>query len=356
MLISSVDVQPLNLSLQTALTVAYGSYPVLEYALVKIITADGQVGLGEASPDPEVTGETQAAVLGALQKIGAWLEGRDPAEIAPILDFCLETIPEAPAAIAAIDMALHDLLGKALGVPVYTFLGGKAQPAAQLYPVIPLDTPAVMAATSQRFMALGSEVLKVKLGTAPSDDMARLQAIVDACGSQVRLRLDINQGWRDAATTIETIRQLNDFNIEWIEQPVLAHDLPGLAAVRAAVDLPIMADEACLSPADAMQIARLGAADLINIKLMKCGGLRQAAKILAIAEAAGIRCILGSMGESSIGSAAGLHFVAANAAILACELIGPLFIQNDPAGGFLVDPSTFQAFPSEAPGLGVWLK
>jgi L-alanine-DL-glutamate epimerase-like enolase superfamily enzyme len=154
---------------------------------------------------------------------------------------------------------------------------------------------------------------------------------------------------------LETIRQLADFNIEWIEQPVAAADLDGLTAVTTGTEIPIMADESCHGPEDVLKIACRHAANLINIKLMKCGGISQAAKMLAIAEAAGLPCILGSMGESSIGSAAGLHFVTSRAGILACELIGPLFITNDPAQGFLVDPLTFQATPSEEPGLGVHL-
>ena len=101
--------------------------------------------------------------------------------------------------------------------------------------------------------------------------------------------------------------------------------------------------KAATTPTDVLKIACMHAANLINIKLMKCGGLFQAAKMLAIAEAAGLPCILGSMGESSIGSAAGLHFVTARAGIIACELIGPLFITNDPAQGYLVDLATFQA-------------
>lgn len=356
MRITEIQVEPLNLTLQTALTVAYGSYPVLNYALLKISTSDGLLGLGEASPDPEVTGETQVIVIEALRQAIPLIIDRDPFEIESILDTCHAHIPFAPAALAAIDMALYDLQGQALGLPVYQLLGGKARSTIPLYPVIPLDEPLVMAAMSENFVGMGADTLKVKLGSSPDLDLLRLREIHSAVGASVKLRLDINQGWRDAPTALEVIRQLDQFTIEWIEQPVAADDLDGLAAVAAATDLPIMADESCLTPADAFKIACRNAADLLNIKLMKCGGLRQAAKILAIAEAAGLACILGSMGESSIGSAAGLHFVTANPSILACELIGPLFITNDPASGYLVDMQTLQAIPSSLPGLGVQLK
>lgn len=356
MRIIAIKVEPLDLHLQTALTVAYGSYPELNYALLQVFTDDGFVGLGEASPDPEVTGETQSSVIAALQQVAVSLVGCDPFDIEAIIQLCLAEIPAQPAAVAAIDMALYDLMGQSLKIPVHHLLGGKPRPGMVLYPVIPLDEPQAMAALSRNFVAMGLDVLKVKLGSNPATDLLRLREIRDSVGSSVKLRLDINQGWHDSATAIETIHALGGFNIEWIEQPVAAADLAGLAAVTAAVDIPIMADESCHTPADVLKIACLGAANLINIKLMKCGGIYQAAKMLAVAEAAGLSCILGSMGESSIGSAAGLHFAVAKSAILACELIGPLFITNDPAGGYLVDPVTFQARPSDQPGLGVHLK
>ncbi|HEY5158305.1 MAG TPA: dipeptide epimerase [Anaerolineales bacterium] len=354
--ITSIEVQPLNLELQTALTVAYGSYPELNYALLKIFTDDGLLGLGEASPDPEVTGETQASVIAALQQAVPFLVGNDPFDIEHILTLCLEKIPAYPAAIAAIDMALYDLMGQSLHIPAYQLLGGKSRPSMTLYPVIPLDEPQTMAGISKNFVDRGATTLKIKLGSSPDTDLLRLENIYNAVGDSVKFRLDINQGWKDSRTSIQTIQSLDKFNIEWIEQPVAANDLDGLAEVTATVDIPIMADESCHSPADVLKIACQHAADMINIKLMKCGGLYQAAKMLAVAEAAGLPCILGSMGESSIGSAAGLHFVTANRGILACELIGPLFINNDPATGYQVDMATFQAIPSEKPGLGVQLK
>ena len=355
MQITAIEVEPLDLKLQTALTVAYGSYPELNYALLKITTDDGLLGLGEASPDPEVTGETQGAVIAALQQAATFLVGCDPFDIEQIINQCLDHIPAFPAAIAAIDMALYDLIGQSLDVPVYQLLGGKSRSGIGLYPVIPMNDPKTMADMSRKFVDLGADMLKIKLGSTPEADLLRLKNIQDTVGNSVKLRLDINQGWKDSRTAIEIIQQLSDFNIEWIEQPVGDRDLDELAAVTAAVDIPIMADESCHGPADVLAIACCEAADLINIKLMKCGGLYQATKTLAVAEAAGLPCILGSMGESSIGSAAGLHFMTAKPGIIACELIGPLFIENDPATGYQVDMATFQAIPSIQPGLGVQL-
>lgn len=356
MKILSLEAFPVDLKLQVALNVAYGSYPELNYVLIKIQTDNGLLGIGEASPDPVVTGETQMSVLESLGEAANFLPGLSAFDIGSIIELCMERIPTFPSAIAAIDMALYDLVGKALQVPAYQLLGGRNRSGMRLYPVIPMDEPAIMAGMSKQFVEMGARALKVKLGSDPEVDIERLYRITEMVGRNVRLRPDINQGWREPGVAIQTIRRMQELNIEYIEQPVAANDLDGLAKVTAAVDIPIMADESCHDPSDLFKIASMQAADMINIKLMKCGGIYQAQKMLAIAEAARLPCILGSMGESTIGSAAGLHFVTANAGIRACELLGPLFILNDPAEGFLIDPTTFEASASLKPGLGVQLK
>jgi L-alanine-DL-glutamate epimerase-like enolase superfamily enzyme len=160
--IERIEVTPLNLTPPVALTVAYGSYPVLEYALLKLHTDEGLVGLGEASPDPEVTCETQESVIQALQTLGPLLEERDPFDIETILRAAGEAMPGYPAALAALDMALYDLMGKALDVPVYKLLGGKVRGGMCLYPIIPMDTPQTMAAEARQFAGMGYEVLKPK--------------------------------------------------------------------------------------------------------------------------------------------------------------------------------------------------
>ncbi len=350
-----IEVAPLNLIPQVALNVAYGSYPVFEYALLKLHANDGTVGLGEAAPDPEVTGETQAGVIATLEGFAPLVAGRDPFDIAAIMAEAEAQAPNFPAARAALDMALYDLMGKALGVPVYKLLGGKAREGMRLYPVIPLDTPQTMAERAAGFVQTGYRVLKLKIGTDPTEDEARVAAVHKAVGSEVRLRLDVNQGWGDAATALKALDRLARFNVEWVEQPVAADDLDALAEVTAAAELPIMVDEGCHSPADALKIVGRSAADIINIKLMKCGGLYRAMQILAIAQAAGVPCILGSMAESSIASAAGLHLCLARTVLTACELIGPVFIENDVATGYNVDPQSGCATVSERPGLGVAL-
>ena len=165
------------------------------------------------------------------------------------------------------------------------------------------------------------------------------------------MRPDINQGWQDVDTALNAIKSLEPFNIEWIEQPVTAENFAGMAEVCDNTEMPIMADESCHSAEDALKLIQMKAADIINIKLMKCGGLLAAEAILAVANAAGIPCILGSMGESGIGSAAGMHLIAAHPEIIACELIGPLFLDGDPSQGFIADLETISLRVPEGSGL-----
>ncbi len=245
------------------------------------------IGLGEAAPDVAVTGETQASDIAALQAARDVLIGKDPFDFVNILRELEALLPQAPAARAAVDMALYDLMGKALGLPVYQLLGGKMREAVIAYPVIPLDTPQIMAATASQYAA-GAKTLKLKIGTTIAEDVARLAAIRAAIGDQIKLRVDVNQGWGDANTAIAAIQALREFDLEYVEQPVRDTDIDGMAEVCRAVDVPIMADESLHSPADARQIIARQAADMFNIKLMKCGGILRALEILSLAEAAGI--------------------------------------------------------------------
>ncbi len=353
MRLERLEVEKFSLKPPIPFTVAYASFPTLDYVLLKVYADNGLLGLGEAAPDPEVTGETQDSALQCLQRAAPGLAGRDPFALEAILHGFEEEFYGQPSAMAALDMALYDLQGKALGVPVHALLGGMVWPYMDIYPVVPLLPPQEMADLAALFVRQGFRTLKLKVGTNPDEDAARVQAVRQAVGPGVGLRVDVNQGWHTAQVAIAAIRRLVRFQVEWIEQPVDAEDLDALAEVTQAVKVPIMVDEGCLTPQDALAVAYKEAANLINIKLMKCGGLYRALQICAIAEAAGIPCIVGSMGESSIASAAGLHLFAARKGIIAGEVIGPLFLEGDIATGFETEGN--RALVPTRPGLGVQL-
>ncbi len=352
MKIKEIQILDLDLVPVVPLVVSYGTFAFLEYVLIKIEADDGTIGYGEGAPDFEVTGETRASVKTALNTLSGELVGKDPFDIEAIMVAALKRAPASPTAWAALDMALFDLMGKAVGLPAYQLLGGRSRGSIAFYPVIPLDEPAVMAGYADGFYRGGFREMKIKLGTTPEEDAERVRLICDAA-PKARLSLDINQGWKDAPTAIGALEMIKGRPIKWVEQPTAAANLPALAEVRRHSSFPIMVDEGCLSPEDAIEVIKLGAADIINIKLMKSGGLLRAAKIYAIAEAAHLPTVVGSMLESSLGSAAGMHLAAAKPGIIACEVIGPAFLKKDIATGFTVDFERKVIPVPEGPGMGV---
>ena len=217
-----------------------------------------------------------------------------------------------------------------------------------------MGEPAVMAEAAARHVAAGFRTVKVKVGE-PNDwrlDVRRLAAVRQAVGPAVGIKVDVNQGWRTAGVAIAASRKSLASRPDYVEQPVAWWDLEGLAEVRRQTGAIVMADEACHGPREALQIVRLRAADLINVKPMKCGGLLRALRLDAIAETAGIACQVGTMVEGSVASAAGLHLARALGNVRTVELGGPLRLAADVGDvGTWYDRDTIT--PPDAPGLGI---
>ncbi len=290
------------------LTTSYGEAPeVRPHVIVEIGTAEGLVGLGEASPLPEFTGETARSILGVLEEtyLDA-LAGRDATQIASVMADLEHLRPGNPSAKAAIDLALHDLAGKILGVPTVTLLGGARRGSVRLARAVGIGPIPEIVALAERHVAAGFQTLKMKVGVDPKQDVERVRAARAAVGPDVRIRVDANQGY-DAATTIRVIRRLDDCALDYIEQPVARWDLAGMAQIRRATGMRILADEAVHTPQDAIALIRAEAADLFALKFIKTGGLIRARQIAGIGEAVGIDCVVISTFETQIGAAAGLH-------------------------------------------------
>jgi L-alanine-DL-glutamate epimerase-like enolase superfamily enzyme len=352
MKISSIDITPLNLIPVIPLTISYGSFDVLEYVLVTITGDTGHVGYGEGAADTEVTGETQDSILSGLAPLVDDLIGQDPMDIEAIMGLLTERLPSSPTAWAAVDMALFDLIGKELGLPVYKLLGGAVRSEIPFYPTIPMDAPDVMAGYAEGMYQGGFRKAKIKLGTTIDEDVERVKKIMEVAPN-MSLAPDINQGWVNADTALKALERLKDAPLSWVEQPVKADDLESLIEVTRHSPFPIMVDEGCHGPEDALVIAARKAADIINIKLMKAGGLYRGIKLAAVAEAAGLPVSVGSMFESSLGSAAGMHLTAARKGVIACESIGPPFLKNDIGTGLVIDFEKMIIRVPEGPGLGI---
>ena len=340
---------PLRVPFKTALRTVSS----VEDVIVELHTDTGNIGYGEAPPTGVITGDTPGAIIGAIQdhiakKIMGWnIEDFDDLMIA--LDGC---IVHDTSAKAAVDMALWDLFGQLYNAPVYRLLGGSRQKIATDI-TISVNSPEEMARDSQDAVGRGYDTLKVKVGKEPEKDLARLKAIRAAVGYTPRLRIDANQGWKPKEA-VRILRGMEDqgLDIELVEQPVVAHDLGGLKYVRDNITMPVLADESVFSPLDAIRIMQMEAADYINIKLMKTGGIYNALKICSAAELYGVECMIGCMLEAKIAVNAAVHLTCAKSIITRMDLDGPVLCSEDPvAGGSVFNEKDITV--SEESGLGI---
>ncbi len=332
LVVVAVEVIPVRLPLREPFVVAYASYADVPTVLVRVTTADGAEGWGEATPDPNVTGETYAGTAETLRRdLAPALLGRDARDRGAAVRALDARVEGVPAAKAALDIALHDLVARALGVSLWVLLGGRAREHLEISRVVSMGEPEAMAAAAARHVADGFRTVKVKVGDPanPGLDARRLAAVREAVGPEVAIKVDANQGWRTPGVAIAAVRDAAPSRPAYVEQPVAWWDLEGLAEVRRQTGATIMVDEGCHGPRDMLRVVGLRAADLVNIKLMKTGGLVNALKLDAIAEAAGIVAQVGTMVESSIASAAGLHLALARANVRTVEMGGPLMLAAD---------------------------
>ena len=296
------------------------------------------IGYGEASPD-EYYGESPATVLACLAQFSEQL-GDDPFALEDILRRLNKTIRFNPAAKAAVDMALYDLVGKMLGVPLYKLLGLNATRTPRTSFTLGIASPAEMA--KKALAARDYPIFKVKVGT--KHDLDNIKAIREVAPTTI-IRVDANTAW-SPKEAISMIHALAPYRIEFVEQPVAAHDLAGLKLVRENVDIPIMADESCVTVEDIPRV--VSCVDGIVIKLMKCGGLRHALNMISVARAHNLKIMLGCMIESSLAITAAAHL---SPLVDYADLDGNLLINNDPFEGVKVVDGKLML--PEASGLGV---
>jgi len=306
--IADIQVFPFNIRMTEPFRIATMEVDCSPNVLVRIETSEGLVGWGEASPLHSIVGETQSIVLAACLELRNLLIGKDATEIAERVAEMDDFLPHNTTAKSAFDMALYDIAGKAAGMPVYQLLGGKPR-QMETDLTIGLCHPKEVGKKTQAVLAKGFRIIKVKLGTNLKDDIRRLTSIREAAPNAT-IRIDANQGW-DRITAIKALSAFEELEIEFCEQPVRAHDIKGLREVGGSTTIPIMADESLFSPASAMRLIEEDACPYFNIKLSKSGGIHNALKVAAIAEAAGIKCMVGCMLESRLGLAAAVHFARA---------------------------------------------
>lgn len=352
MKITGINTEHITIPLNTVFKTALRSVDTLENVLVTVITDSELVGFGSAAPTTVITGETTASITGAIEVIGTSITGMDLADHELIFQRLNRCIIGNNSAKAAVDMALHDLLAKSLQIPLYQLLGGIAQPL-ETDITISLNDIETMVADSRQRISEGFNILKIKVGNDPQLDIERLDQIHQAVGDQVTIRIDANQGW-SAKEAVHVASELvrRNIPIELMEQPVTARGWSDLAFVRNHSPMPVYADESVFSPRDALELIRIDGVDGINIKLMKCGGIYNAKKIAAIADAASIPCMIGSMMECHISVTAAAHLATATSNITRYDLDAPLFCSRNPATGGLAYRGAEIVLPA-GPGLGI---
>ena len=291
---------------------AYTGFAASNAVLVKLDTDDGVVGYGEACAwEPEFYGETLESITSTLERyVAPKLLGQDPLCIGSILSEIDAALARITCVKEGVDLALHDLVGKLLGVPVYVLLGGAFREDIRVASEIGIASPEEMASRAVNLRQLGFEVIKIKGSADVAMDVERVRAVREAVGSSVALRLDPNASWTPIEA-IRAMRRLEGCDLQLLEQPVQGHDYVGMAHIRAKTQIPIMADEGIWSPEDVIRIREYGAADIVNIKIAKSCGVARGKQIETVARAAGLSCIAGTEVEPGFSLVAKLHLAAA---------------------------------------------
>lgn len=351
MKITAIHLYAIRLPLRSPFVISYGSYSDMPSIIVKMETDEGIIGYGEGVADDHVTGESWESTFHTLKHtLTPALIGKNPMNIEKIHDMMDNTIYGVPTAKAAIDIACFDIMGKKLNQPVYQLIGGRYHEEFPVTHVLSIADPEDMAEEAASMIQKGYQSFKMKVGTNVKEDVKRIEAVRERVGNDIAIRIDVNQGWKNSANTLTALRSLGHLNIDWIEQPVIADDIDAMAHIRSKTDLPLMIDEGLKSSREMRQIIKLEAADKVNIKLMKCGGIYPAVKLAHQAEMAGIECQVGSMVESSVASSAGFHVAFSKKIITSVELTGPLKFTKD-IGNLHYDVPFIRL--NEKPGLGI---
>ena len=350
MKITALEAWTVSMELEVPYRIAYEAVAGASNAFLRIETDSGISGFGCAAPSEKVTGEDTDAALSALRDRGfPILEGRDPLRYAAVLEELKGPLAPNPAARAAVDMALLDILGKKAGMPVWKILGGYRDHirTSVTIGILPAAETVEMA---RRWVVEGFTALKIKGGLDVHEDAQRLIKVREAVGPAVELRFDANQGFT-AEQSIAFIQEAKQAKIEIFEQPVAGKEEAALGRVTSGVPVPVMADESLHSLKDAYRLARGELVDMINVKLMKVGGIVEATQINAVSRSAGLEVMVGCMDESALGIVAGLHFALSRPNVQYADLDGHLMLQGDPFRDAVILRAGV-LYPRQAPGLG----
>ncbi len=358
MKISAIETLPVSQVVRpdVAIVSAAGSQPESHYVIVVIRTDDGHVGYGEASVVPAWSGESQQSALHAIGDVLApLLVGKNPLHIGALADAMDRAVYANPFTKAAVEMALLDVAGKALGVPAHVLMGGPRRvPEIGMKFSIGAFPPAEAARVAEAAVAKGLRAVKVKVGLDVATDIERVAAVRAAVGEGFRVAVDANGGWNES-DAVRAIPDLERLGVNAMEQPLRRGDFRGCARLRKRTSIPIMLDESIFTRQDALEAIRQEACDLISVYPGKNGGVLRSLEIAQLAATAGLRCTIGSNLEMDLGTAAMLQLAVAMPALATSvdhDVIGPLYYEKH----FTRSPIQFRggcAVVPEGRGLGL---
>ena len=354
MRIKRLEAWRVSLKLREPYTIAYEEIDSAEQVFLQIHTDTGLIGWGSAAPDLHVTGETGEGVMQAFREvIEPALLGEEPLRIAFLLERLRPRLQKQPSARALVDIALHDLMGRIAGLPLYKLLGGFRESIVTSITIGIL--PIAQAVEKARlFVGRGFSSLKIKGGRDVEEDIERMAKIREAVGAGIALRFDANQGYT-IEESVRFVRETTPLHLEMIEQPTPSERHDWLGEVAQRVHIPVMADESLLDLRDAFRLAKDDLTDMINIKLMKVGGLHDALHVNSVARAASLEAMVGCMDEVALSIAAGLHFALARPNVHYADLDGHFDFEDDPSEGTVILRDGV-LYPRDAAGLGLCWK
>jgi o-succinylbenzoate synthase len=326
--ITTVETFHVRVPFNVPFVVWRGELESKDHVLVRISTDAGLVGWGEAAPFLFYSPETASDVSSLIDDVlAAEIIGRDPGDVRAIHQ-SFEMLDGHLFAKCAIEMALWDIAGKSAGLPLYRLLGGPVRDRVPVTTVLHTDGPAEMAKEARALADLGFHSLKIKIGFGLDQDEAMVAAVREAVGRDVRIRVDAEEHYT-VKEALAIGKRLERYDLELISQPVARTDWEGMALLRASLATNLLADEGIHSPHNILTCVRHGAADMVNIKVLKSGGLLPTIDMAGICRAAHLPVMIGSMIESGIGTLFSAHIAATLPNVFSTELCGTLLLAQD---------------------------
>jgi muconate cycloisomerase len=297
--------------------------------VVRVVTDDGTEGWGNVDPTPGYSTSSAIEVRAAVSRVAPLLLGADPFNVHRALGIMDREIPDRFEAMAAVEMALWDLKGHALGVPVHSLLGGALATHVSLNAWVGAVAPEQAAREASDWLERGFATAKIKIAGATDEGIARVAAVREAVGDRMALRVDFNESLA-ARDAVSYIGRLEPFRLTLVEQPVPRAGISDLADIRRAIRIPLMADESVTGPGSLIDIAKRGAADIVKLKVMKQGGLLRTCRMIECAAAAGMRVVIGHGFGLTLSTLAEAAVASTSEAVLpGCEAVGPLKMAGD---------------------------